>query len=393
MKGKRPHQQGSAAKDQPSKKKDNVNWKCLNCNFPNNFPRNTACFKCEKPRSAPGGSFQQVQTQEQPKQGPNRPQQQQRQQRAPHAAAESSRNQLRSQPNPQQSNQNRPGSQQQFCAPQGAPAPFPSQQKAQNCPHQDQARPQSQAAAAFPQQNRPQNHPGQQQQPLKQSQGRPQSQQSSKSLTSSMQSLKISPSKSSRHSSRFMIESSTDPTEYEGEKGEICMLEVNYGKISFDPKKLPKEAFHYDVTFDPETPKKFLPFALAEFMRVCFKDFIYASDNRKNVYTALRLQYQGTEIDEQGFQHKITARMGDRTKDFIVKVKYAGSKDMSILMSYTDPINQNEDKPMDAIQALDVILRKPFHNVAGTIQVSRALYFAPREHKPLGDGMELWYGL
>jgi hypothetical protein len=192
-----------------------------------------------------------------------------------------------------------------------------------------------------------------------------------------------------------MIESSATPTEYEGSNGKKCTLEVNYGKISLG-KNLPPEAFQYDVTFDPEVPKKFLPYALLEFMRTYFGNFIYASDNRKNVYTAARLVHEDRMIEEQGFQREVTAKMKDRTKDFKVKIKYAGSKDMNILMNYTNPVYQNEDKPMEAIQALDVILRKPFQNVGGTIPVGRGLYFAPRndnEKRPLPDGMELWYGL
>lgn len=204
--------------------------------------------------------------------------------------------------------------------------------------------------------------------------------------------MKIS-SKQTKHSSPFIIESSSTPSEYEGKKGKKCVLEVNYGKITLDPKKLPKEAFHYDVTFDPETPKKFLSYALDELMRKFFPVYIFGSDNRKNIYTAARLENDGQIVDEQGFQREVNAVMGDRNKNFKVTVKYAGSKDMSILLKYNNPAYQNEEKPMDSVQALDVILRKPFKTVPGTLQVARGLYFAPNQILSLGDGMELWYGL
>lgn len=49
------------------------------------------------------------------------------------------------------------------------------------------------------------------------------------------------------------------------------------------------------------------------------------------------------------------------------------------------------DKPMRAIQCLDVVLRSPCHS--RSVQVGRAFYNPPRERKDLRDGFELWYGL
>lgn len=205
--------------------------------------------------------------------------------------------------------------------------------------------------------------------------------------------LKVSPVKHSKHGKTFIIESSKTPSQYEGKAGRQCKLEVNYGKISFDPKKLPKEAHHYDVTFDPESPKKFLPYALDEFMKKLFRGIIYGFDGRKNMYTPLKLQQNGQVVDGEGIIHEVTAVMGDRQKNFKVKVKYAGSKDLAILLNYNSVANYQAEKPSEAIQVLDVLLRSVFKNIRGTIQAGRNLYFSPKQKMDLGEGMELFYGL
>lgn len=214
---------------------------------------------------------------------------------------------------------------------------------------------------------------------------------------SSFESLNISPIKKfPKYVSPFMIETSANPKIYEGTRGKVCKLEVNYGKVNLNKNKLPKYAFHYDVSFEPDVPKKFLPYALDQFMREFFPTYIFCSDNRKNMYTVIKLNRDGNEVDGEGIMHEVLAVMGDRQRKFQVKVKYASAKDLSILLNYTNPAYQNEDKPSEAIQVLDVVLRSALKNVRGAIPAGRGLYFAPNsreEERFLGDGMELWYGL
>lgn len=205
--------------------------------------------------------------------------------------------------------------------------------------------------------------------------------------------LNISPTKYSKYASQFPIETSANPKIYEGSKGKVCKLEVNYGKISLNKNKMPKYAFHYDVTFEPDIPKKMLPFALDVYMRELFPQYIFCSDGRKNMYTAVKLKRDGNEVDGEGIMHEVLAVMGDRQRKFQVKVKYAGAKDLSILLNYNNPAYQNEDKPSEAIQVLDVVLRSALKNVRNAIPAGRQLYFAPDRLNDLGDGMELWLGL
>lgn len=190
-----------------------------------------------------------------------------------------------------------------------------------------------------------------------------------------------------------LIESSTDGRVYEGTKGKKCQLEVNFLQISVN-KLIPK-SFHYDVDFDPPTPKKLLGRALDELMRQWFASVHFAFDGRKNFYTNQMLRVSDVILDGE-FSKKVIAVLGDRSREFNVKIKFATEVDMSVLRSYKDPQFQCNDKPSQAIQCLDVVLRTAFKLLTANNQAvaaGRALYFAPQQKIDLTEGMELWYGL
>lgn len=208
-------------------------------------------------------------------------------------------------------------------------------------------------------------------------------------LTQKMESLTVTPTKTLQ-----MIESSPDGTVYQGTRGQKCMLEVNYLQIVV--KNLIPKAFHYDVEFNPDLPKKMLPKALDKFMATFFNNVHFAFDGRKNFYTNKLLAVKGVTLDGT-FEQEVEAVLGDRSKMFKVKVKFATEVDMSVLRVYQQKQFQHNDKPSQAIQCLDVILRTVFKSLTANNQavaVGRALYFASGNRPlSLGEGMELWLGL
>lgn len=194
-----------------------------------------------------------------------------------------------------------------------------------------------------------------------------------------------------------MIESSPDGSKtYEGTRGRKVVLEVNYLEILVN-NLIPK-AFHYDVEFNPDVPKKMLPVALDTFMKTYFKNTHFAFDGRKNFYTNELLAVKGVALEGgASYEQEVTAVLGDRSKPFKVKVQFATEVEMSVLRGYRNPQYQHNDKPSQAIQCLDVILRTVFKTLTAknqAVAVGRALYFAT-EGRPmdLGEGMELWLGL
>lgn len=191
------------------------------------------------------------------------------------------------------------------------------------------------------------------------------------------------------------IESNPNGAVYQGTRGQKCKLEVNYLKIAVN--SLISKAFHYDVEFVPDVPKKMLPKALEAFMKKFFGSTFYAFDGRKNFYTNQLLAVKGVTLDGS-YEQEVEALLGDRKKTFKVKVQYATEIDLSVLKNYTHPSYQHNDKPSQAIQCLDVVLRtafKPATEAGKAVGVGRALYFANENPKqyPLGEGMEMWLGL
>lgn len=199
-----------------------------------------------------------------------------------------------------------------------------------------------------------------------------------------MSSMSVSPTKS-----LAMIESSPDGKVYQGTRGRPCKLEVNYIQLLIN--KLIPTAYHYDVEFHPDASKKMWPRALSTFMATHFPRVHFAFDGRKNFYTNQKLQIEGS------FQEEVTAVLGDRSRPFKVKIQFATLVDLSVLSNYQHPSNQHNDKPSQAIQCLDVILRTAFNaftNDNRATSVGRALYFASQGRPmDLGEGMELWLGL
>lgn len=110
-----------------------------------------------------------------------------------------------------------------------------------------------------------------------------------------------------------------------GSKGTPTEVEVNF--FSMDISKLIKEAFHYDLEFDPPGPKKFISKALELFRTEHFKDAVFAFDGRKNVYTDKRLKINGEALEDKV---ELPVEEG-RVKTYKIKIKLAATIDMSVL--------------------------------------------------------------
>lgn len=103
------------------------------------------------------------------------------------------------------------------------------------------------------------------------------------------------------------------------------MTDVNFLSVSVD--NIVKCAYHYDVTFDPDRPKKFLPLVIKQFQEENFKGTFFSFDGKKNVYTASALKMKG---DEFSAVVKLPVEAG-RIKEYKVTIKLAAMIDMKIL--------------------------------------------------------------
>ncbi|XP_052848365.1 protein argonaute-2 isoform X3 [Drosophila gunungcola] len=170
-----------------------------------------------------------------------------------------------------------------------------------------------------------------------------------------------------------------------GTLGKPGQVAVNY--LDLDLTKMPTKAYHYDVKIMPERPKKFYRQAFEQFRVDQLGGAIAAYDGRASCYSVDKLP-QKTQNPEV----TVTDRNG-RTLRYTVEIKETGDSeiDLNSLRSYmTERIF---DKPMRAMQCMEVVLAAPCHNKA--IRAGRSFFkmSEPGQRRELDDGYEALVGL
>ncbi|XP_052848375.1 protein argonaute-2-like isoform X1 [Drosophila gunungcola] len=160
---------------------------------------------------------------------------------------------------------------------------------------------------------------------------------------------------------------------------------VNY--LNVDMTKMPAKAYHYDVKIMPERPKKFYRQAFDQFRTNQLGGAIAAFDGRASCYSVDKLKTNSkdpevTVIDKQG-----------RTLHYTVEIKETGDLevDLNSLKSYMT--TRIFDKPMRAMQCLEVVMSAPCHQKA--VRSGRSFFKTsnPGERKELDGGYEALVGL
>ncbi|KAL5290574.1 AGO2.2 family protein [Megaselia abdita] len=167
----------------------------------------------------------------------------------------------------------------------------------------------------------------------------------------------------------------------EGSKFEI---EVNYLDMILNPKVTC--AYHYDVKIMPDRPKKFMRPAFEKFCSTVFPNALIAYDGKASCYSITKLDRKLlatkaiTVSPEVGKPMEMAVTLTE-TKDSMV--------DLTALKSYQN--NSISEKPMRALQCLEVALIQPCHKMG--VRSGRSFYYQPQRPQDLGSGYELWYGL
>ncbi|XP_023032415.1 protein argonaute-2 [Drosophila willistoni] len=167
-----------------------------------------------------------------------------------------------------------------------------------------------------------------------------------------------------------------------GKPGQVA---VNY--LEVDLTKMPSKAYHYDVKIVPERPKKFYRDAFEQFRIIHLNNVIAAYDGRAKCYSVDKLNTATKNGDV-----KVTDSHG-RTLNYNVEIKETTGfhVDLNSLRSYMN--DKIYDKPMQALQCLEVVLAQPCHKKA--IRAGRSFFKAaePGRRLELGDGYECLIGL
>ncbi|KAH8360426.1 hypothetical protein KR200_004639 [Drosophila serrata] len=167
-----------------------------------------------------------------------------------------------------------------------------------------------------------------------------------------------------------------------GTPGQVA---VNYLEINME--KMPEIAFHYDVKILPERPKKFWRQAFEQFRVNQLGGAIAAYDGTASCYSVDALDTKScngevTVIDRHG-----------RSIHYTVEIKetYDLQVDLNSLRNYMS--ERIFDKPMRAMQCLEVVMAAPCHNKA--IRSGRSFFkmSAPGHRRELEDGYEALVGL
>ncbi|XP_033232751.1 protein argonaute-2 isoform X2 [Drosophila pseudoobscura] len=170
-----------------------------------------------------------------------------------------------------------------------------------------------------------------------------------------------------------------------GTLGKPGQVSVNYLDVNLD--KMPAVAYHYDVKITPERPKKFYRQAFDQYRVEHLGGAIAAFDGRASAYSAVKLK-----CSSQGQEVKILDRHG-RTLTYTVELKETEDLevDLNSLRNYMK--NKIYDKPMRALQCLEVVLAAPCHNTA--IRAGRSFFkrSEPGKAFDLNDGYEALVGL
>ncbi|CAH1128332.1 unnamed protein product [Ceutorhynchus assimilis] len=333
-----------------------------------------------------GSQHQQQGPPQQQQRGPRQqqqrgPQQQggpQQQQRGPPQQQWGSQHQQQGPPQQQQGGppqqQQRGPAQQQQRGPQQQQGP-PQQQwgsQQQQSPPQQQVLPQQQQPISPQQQQKGPQQRGQQQQhrgPPQRGAEKPQ-----QPLASSMQQLQL---RSNAGDANLV---STSRKKH-GTRGRIIKVESNHLQLNLG--KL-ETAYHYDVTIEPELPRRMMRPVMDAFRRQYFPQRWPAFDGRKNLYTSSPLTDNLNDI----FEHEITINEDDgRPKKFQVVIKFANKVDLRPLKDFLN----SPATPQEALQVVDIVLRMA--PLETCFPVGRSFFVKPTEGiLDLGEGMEMYHG-
>lgn len=150
---------------------------------------------------------------------------------------------------------------------------------------------------------------------------------------------------------------------------------------------MPSVAYHYDVKIMPERPKKFYRQAFEQFRVDQLGGAVLAYDGKASCYSVDKLP-----LNSQNPEVTVTDRNG-RTLRYTIEIKETGDSTIDLKSLTTYMNDRIFDKPMRAMQCVEVVLASPCHNKA--IRVGRSFFKMsdPNNRHELDDGYEALVGL
>lgn len=166
-----------------------------------------------------------------------------------------------------------------------------------------------------------------------------------------------------------------------GTLGRRIPIEVNH--LAMQLNKLAPVAYHYDVSIDPDKPKRMMRPVWEAFRRQYIQNDFPAFDNTKNAYSTKRLPMTTGEVQVKEDEFS-------QPKTYKIIMKQVNEVNLRSLTEYFKQ-KVKRSPPQDALQCLDIVLRNS-PSLRFT-KVQRSFFTKPTgEIINLGNGMELWHG-
>jgi len=175
------------------------------------------------------------------------------------------------------------------------------------------------------------------------------------------------------------------PRPNQGTEGRTISLRANHFQV-----RVPKGIIHhYEVNITPDKCPRRVNREIIDTMVTAYQQKIFQGqkpvfDGRKNLYSREPLPVGTDKVELE-----VTLPGEGRDRVFKVAVRYLGSVSLFALEEALE--GRTRQIPMDAIQALDVVMR---HLPSKTYTPVGRSFFSPPEgyDHPLGGGREVWFG-
>ncbi|ESO02016.1 hypothetical protein HELRODRAFT_65165 [Helobdella robusta] len=168
-----------------------------------------------------------------------------------------------------------------------------------------------------------------------------------------------------------------------GNEGQPICLRANHFQV-----RIPRGFVnHYDVTISPDKCPRRVNREIVETMVQSYSQRIFSGqkpvfDGRKNLYSRDQLPIGNNRVDLE-----VTLPGEGRDRVFHVSIKFVAQVSLYALDEALE--GKNQQIPLDAVQALDVVMR---HLSSMTFQ-GRSFFSPPEGYDhPLGGGREVWFG-
>ncbi|KAH9628709.1 hypothetical protein HF086_003663 [Spodoptera exigua] len=177
------------------------------------------------------------------------------------------------------------------------------------------------------------------------------------------------------------------PTKIPGNRVRAMPIKVmvNYLEMEFKALKI----YRYDVSVNPDRPKKMLPDVFMKVKNKFFANELIAFDQMKNCYSLNPLK--GITSSERFHATVELLDQNGKTMTFDVSMKSTGVVDLENIKNYMRSRGSSLCHPTEEIQCIDVILRQGA--LESYVKAGRQFFKRPSRPVDLGYGYEMWTGL